>query len=530
MKKERNYGFNRFDKNKLLFIFSISLFLFFLFLSIGFSAFKSNLTISKISANVRPVTDVRISGLKNFEVKSGALINDSDYNINKIYGTVILPSTDSTVTFEVKVTNLGSTKVGISNILSSNDQITYSISDYSLGEGICEESDCTLGVTKTFYITLKYDDNTTPSNQEQYFELDFSFDTFSSVTYENITCTNCKTEALNNFEFVTTIDINDSELKVSMGDLELIKNNDYTYDSTSKILTINKVTDNIVISKINSIGKLKVGDYIAYNALENGNIVVTTPTGVGTQTDTISTNPTWRVLKINSNGEVVITTEDAVTNTKSKWPFSYYLKGKDAYINGATYLNTVCKEFSNTSYAVYEKGRSINLSDINEINDYTEPSAKTRVYSINSEGYINTYNSANDKTTESDKTMFIFYDGSSWLDLSEVSSKSISISSDNSYEYTLYENTEAQKVLKYKGDTTTTLSYWVADNGVLVANEGYIRYDMKCVSKGKLSQNPLIHSYDGIELDGTYGLRPVVTLKAGLTYTKDSTGVWQISS
>lgn len=527
---KKKYGFNRFNKNKLLFTFSISLFLFFLFLSIGFSAFKSNLTISKIAANVRPVTDVRISGLKNFEVKSGALINDSDYNIDRIYGTVILPNTDSTVTFEVKVTNLGKAKVGISDMTFKDSGFTYSINDYSLGEGICEESDCTLGVTKTFYITLKNDDNTTPSNQARYFELKFYFDNFHSVTYKNITCENCKTEALNNFEFVTSIDINDSDLKVSMGDLELIKNNDYTYDSTSKILTINKVTDDIVISKINTIEKLKVGDYIAYNALENGNIVVTTPTGVGTQTDTISTNPTWRILKINSNGEVLITTEDAVTNTKSRWPYSYYLKGKDAYVNGVTYLNTVCKEFSNTSYAVYEKGRSINLSDINEINEYTEPSTKTRVYSINSEGYINTYNPATDKTTESDKTIFIFYDGSSWLDLSEVSSKSISISSDNSYEYTLYENTAAQKVLKYKGDTTTTLSYWVADNGVLVANEGYVRYEMKCVSKGKLSQNPLMHSYESKEIDGTYGLRPVVTLKAGLIYNEDSTGVWQISN
>lgn len=294
--------------------------------------------------------------------------------------------------------------------------------------------------------------------------------------------------------------------------------------ATLGILSSRKLILDKIKNEFNSSIELKAGDYIAYNALENGNIVVTTPTGAGTQTDTISTNPTWRVLKINSNGEVLITTEDAVTNTKSKWPYSYYLKGKDGYLNGATYLNKVCKEFSNTSYAVYEKGRSINLSDINLINNYTEPSAITRIYSIGSDGHVYTDEAL------SNNTVFMFYDGTNWTNLLDVSSKTASITSKNSYYYTLNEYTQAQKVLKYKGDTTTTLSYWVADNAIFTAVEGYVRYEMKCVAKGNLSLTSLIHSYNAQELDGVYGLRPVVTLKAGLTYTKDSDGVWQISS
>lgn len=293
---------------------------------------------------------------------------------------------------------------------------------------------------------------------------------------------------------------------------------------SSRKLLLDNIKKQVDLENIdNSIDEIEIGDYIAYNSLEKGNIVVTTPNGIGTQTNTISENPTWRVLKKTSNGEILITTETSVTNTKPNWPYSYYLKGKDAYLNGVVYLNTVCKEFSNTSYAVYEKGRSINLSDINEINSISPPEPTTKVYTIADDGYVYT----NNKPTN--KTIFIYYNGSDWINLSETDSKRVSINSKNEEYYNLKEETEAQKVLKYSGDGTTGLSYWVADTAILVYSD-YIMYAMKRIDNGNLTKITLLNSYNGVEQDGISGLRPIVTLKAGLKYTKDSSGVWQISN
>ena len=84
-------------------------------------------------------------------------------------------------------------------------------------------------------------------------------------------------------------------------------------------------------------------------------------------------------------------------------------------------------------------------------------------------------------------------------------------------------------MLKYDGGTTTKSEYWLANSTISCFVESYIRYQIKKVESGSTSTKiGLFHSYRESNDEVQAGIRPVVTLKAGLSYIKDSNGVWQI--
>ena len=80
-----NFGFNNFNKKKILVVFSIYIFFFAFFLSVGFAAFQETMVMEDISAEVRIAMDVRVSGFNVMSMEGNAIESNLDSNYNRIY-------------------------------------------------------------------------------------------------------------------------------------------------------------------------------------------------------------------------------------------------------------------------------------------------------------------------------------------------------------------------------------------------------------------------------------------------------------
>ena len=211
---------------------------------------------------VRPVITVAKDKLVN-EGSSGAISNNEEYLDSSIYGDITLPTSDSTITYEVEVTNLGNVKVAIADIINEESRLAYELEDYTLGDTICDtNNNCINGIKKKIYVTLKYKNGVTPTTSSIPFNLKFDFERVYTVTYDGITCDGCKTEALGNSPFTVTISMLNP--KVIMNERELTSS-EYSY--VNGVLTINNVDGDIIIKEGSKI--YKNGEIVYFN-VDNG--------------------------------------------------------------------------------------------------------------------------------------------------------------------------------------------------------------------------------------------------------------------
>ena len=219
---------------------------------------------SSLSRGVRPVITVAKDKLVN-EGSSGAISNNEEYLDSSIYGDITLPTSDSTITYEVEVTNLGNVKVAIADITNEESRLAYELEEYTLGDTICDtNNNCINGIKKKIYVTLKYKDGVTPTTSSIPFNLKFDFEQVYTVTYDGITCDGCKTEALGNSPFTVTISMLNP--KVIMNERELTSS-EYSY--VNGVLTINNVDGDIIIKEGPKI--YKNGEIVYFN-VTTGNI------------------------------------------------------------------------------------------------------------------------------------------------------------------------------------------------------------------------------------------------------------------
>ena len=125
-------------------------------LSVGYSAFGTSLNISDIAVNVRVEADIRVTGISVDSYTNNAVSSYENYNVSNISTNINLPNSDSTITYKVSVTNFGNAEMGIFAINNLPSNLEYELIDYNLHDKICNNSQCSLGVTKEFYITIKY--------------------------------------------------------------------------------------------------------------------------------------------------------------------------------------------------------------------------------------------------------------------------------------------------------------------------------------------------------------------------------------
>ena len=153
--------------------------------TIGFCAFQSSLIVTDISALVRVQEDMRVTGILASNSVGDAVANWEDYNVSSIKGGISLPNANSTVTYNVEFTNLGNIEAGISNISGLPNNLTYSISNYTVGDILCDDNNsslCKLGSVSTLAITIGYAQNGYDSNTTTYaFNMNFTFYFLSAI-------------------------------------------------------------------------------------------------------------------------------------------------------------------------------------------------------------------------------------------------------------------------------------------------------------------------------------------------------------
>ncbi len=223
-----------------------------LLLSVGYSAFSSNLSIRDLYAQVRLEKDIRITGVSvvpEAETQNnGGTTTHQEYNINNISAGITLPNANSSVTFNVQVTNIGSTEIGIKEITGLPDNLDYEILNYTLKDKICDENNiCKLGIQKEIQVQIKYKEGYYDSNNTQYnIVANFNFQPFYTVTYTDIEGSGYPTEILGGDTL--SIDFGDSapeNIKVKMSSVETTN---YTYENG--VLTLPNIGGNITIEKI----------------------------------------------------------------------------------------------------------------------------------------------------------------------------------------------------------------------------------------------------------------------------------------
>lgn len=265
---KENFGFNNFNKKMMISIFSVCIFFFVVFLSVGFSAFQESLIITNIAAEVQ-FTDAyaRVSNFKVHELSNSAVGSNTDYNYNRIYGNILLPNSDSSVVYEVEVVNLERTKVGIADIIGLDSSLTYTLSEgYALGDPIKDENDrYTLGTKMKFYITIGYVEGATPIATEQSFNLVLDFRAFHPVIYHGVPGEGHPSEVMDGFDLVIDTELTNVErMKITQDTVFLVNGEHFIYDENTQKLTVKDVSGDLLLSYRDTTYLLNLSSDYAY--------------------------------------------------------------------------------------------------------------------------------------------------------------------------------------------------------------------------------------------------------------------------
>ena len=223
--------------------------LFVILLSIAYSAFGTNLNIGGIAANVRIEADIRVTGISVDSYTNAAISSYEEYNVSNISMGANLPNSNSTITYKVDVTNFGNVEMGIFAINNLPSNLEYELSGYTLQDKLCNNNQCSLGIKKEFYITIKYKDGGyNASNTTYALNLDFDFRSFYTVTYEDFSSTiSYPKEIISGGDLAINFTELVPDIEVKVGNL-ILDQDSYTFDQYN--LYLSNVTNNVVVKYI----------------------------------------------------------------------------------------------------------------------------------------------------------------------------------------------------------------------------------------------------------------------------------------
>jgi len=226
----------------------------FVFLTIGYSAFGAELSITGSNVTVRVKKDIRVSGVSVYSSTDGGVSLYEDYNVSNMSTNISLPNSNSSVKYKVSVTNYGNVEAGILSITGLPSNLDYSLENYTLEDRICDSSNkCVLGATKEFYITIKYKSGSYNANSTQFnVLLSFDFRNYYNVSYVNINDSSLPTIAMEGSTLnVSLANSTPMGLETTMNNTALLMGTDYSYDRSNYNLSIPNVSGNIVVTRLN---------------------------------------------------------------------------------------------------------------------------------------------------------------------------------------------------------------------------------------------------------------------------------------
>ncbi len=182
-------------KNNYITIISIFIVVCVALLSIGWSAFQSTFNINNLYATVRVDKDIRVTNVYAYSATNSGRSNYEEYDVHSIYGSVYLPNQNSTVTYRVKVTNVGNVMQGIYDIeeiykivgTNTDSDLEIKSTTITLKEALCSNQNsslCENGSVTTFDIEIGYKANGYDgTHQTHAVTLNFDFRRVFGITY-----------------------------------------------------------------------------------------------------------------------------------------------------------------------------------------------------------------------------------------------------------------------------------------------------------------------------------------------------------
>ena len=128
-------------------------------ISVGYSALNASVDVDNVVAYMRTQADIRIVDLGLFSSTNGAISNYEKFSVSSVIGSITLPESDSTITYDIEVLNIGNVEMGIIDIVGLPSNLTYEFNNYTLGRVLCDDYDstqCTLGSRTKVRLTIKY--------------------------------------------------------------------------------------------------------------------------------------------------------------------------------------------------------------------------------------------------------------------------------------------------------------------------------------------------------------------------------------
>ena len=225
---------------------------------------------------------------------------------------------------------------------------------------------------------------------------------------------------------------------------------------------------------------LSLGDYVSYTPTSTSYTTDTSKTGyTSTQTINPSELNLWRILKINDDGSV-----DLISEYTSS--VDIYFKGKTGYLNFVGYLNLLAKQYENSNYTKGSRyfGYNGQTEYITDDSKFTNPAPWT--------------SSTGSSTVESQGGGDTLYTD----DYNQL-------------------NTALGTRVAYKVGTSIATTYWVASRYYTYNSAtNYYWRGRNVNSSGSLTVSNLYYYYSSSFREYGYSsaLRPIVTLKSGLSY------------
>ena len=288
---------------KALKIISILLILFIvIFLSIGYSAFQSSLVVSDIKSIVRAYADIRVTGVTASGANNGYTSYD-EYDVTSIESEIVLPNTNSTITYNVEITNLGSQDMALTNITGLPNTMEIKNINYTYGTKLCDNTRCHNGSINTITFTVGYKSTVTEgTNNSTLIHADFIFKKVFSITY-------------NNFADTTGLPVEileSSTITIDMSGLSNVPSNITTTGAqgtyTNSTLTLSNPSGDVTVTAVS--GNSEV--------IENEDGTTTTVTETTTENQDGSTTTLINKVITDSGGNVVSTSETETTTTTNQ--------------------------------------------------------------------------------------------------------------------------------------------------------------------------------------------------------------------
>lgn len=212
-------------------------------LTVGYSAFVTEMSISKIVSHVRVQKDVRITNVQFLEDESSNVVSNSvDYDEDSLIGNVTFNGIDSVASYKVTFTNFGNAKV-----YADVSKYTGSISATPLDAmGVVEP----LGGTFEVIMLVSPEEIKTES-----FNIDFSFRRIFNITYDGISGDNQEILEGETYSVFLGEDVCDY-IEIYMDGVRL---DESSYDTSYGQLIISNVTGDVTIKERERVARLMKG-------------------------------------------------------------------------------------------------------------------------------------------------------------------------------------------------------------------------------------------------------------------------------